>query len=260
MPAPPASSCLTVHDLGFVPYARAFALQKDLQREVIAARDEAHERCAHMPMHQAGSMHLLLLEHDPPVITLSRRAGSRQHLLATDRQLRALGIELAETDRGGDITYHGPGQLVVYPILDLNRLDLRIHSYMRMLEDIVISTLAQFNIKGQRDASATGVWLPAHEAASAASHAPPQSSGAEGAKICAMGVRISKWVSMHGLALNVTTNLDHFKCIVPCGLADRSVTSMQNELGAACPTMKDVKRAIVRQFERAIETRIHHAS
>ncbi len=216
---------LTVRDLGRMPYAEAFALQKRLQQEVIEARARG-----------ASLGHLVLVEHRPSVITISRRKTARRHLVATDEQLAGAGIEIAQTDRGGDITYHGPGQLVVYPILDLNVLRLRIHSYMRFLEQIVIDTLAEFGIKGQRDKCATGVWV---------SDSPQ--------KICAMGVRVSRWVSMHGLALNVTTNLDHFDLIVPCGLVGRTVTSMQRQLGDACPTLDQVKQLLISQFRIAID-------
>jgi lipoyl(octanoyl) transferase len=150
---------------------------------------------------------------------------------------------VAETDRGGDITYHGPGQLVAYPILDLNAFGLRLHSYMRFLEDVVIATIAGFGITGVRDPGATGVWV-APERGGAEASAP----GGAARKICAMGVRVSRWVSMHGLALNVTTNLAHFDLIVPCGLAGRAVTSMERELGAACPSMDEVKAALVRSL------------
>jgi len=210
---------IAVHDLGRMPYADAYALQRTLQQDVIAARE------------QAGAQpigHLLLVEHDPPVITVSRRKSAASHLIASERQLAKAGVAVAETDRGGDITYHGPGQLVAYPILDLNRLGLRMHSYMRFLEQIVIDTLASWNIAGQRDSEATGVWV------SGPSRSPR-------AKIAAMGVRVSRWVSMHGLALNVRTNLDHFKLIVPCGLHGRTVTSMRELLGDACPSMGEVK-------------------
>lgn len=223
----------SVCDLGRMRYADAFALQKQLQQEVIELRDK--------PTHgHAGALgHLLLVEHDPPVITVSRRKTARQHLIATTEALDKAGVEIAETDRGGDITYHGPGQLVVYPILDLNKLGLRLHSYMRFLEDVVIRTLAQFGIEGQRDENATGVWV-------------------NGSKICAMGVRVSRWVSMHGLALNVTSNLDHFNLIVPCGLAGRTVTSMERKLGKTCPTLYVVKRAIIRSFEEHAQSRLAH--
>src|SRR5262249_23731675 len=160
------------------------------------------------------------VEHDPPVITVTPRAGV--NLLASPEALAAAGIEVEETDRGGDITYHGPGQLVVYPILDLNLLKLRLHEYMRMLAAAVIDTCAAFGVRARRDVCATGVWVPRGDA--------DASNGTCGsltdAKICAMGVRVRRWVTMHGLALNVTTDLSHFSHIVPCGLVGRPVTSL----------------------------------
>jgi lipoyl(octanoyl) transferase len=215
---------LIVRDLGRMPYADALELQRDLQREVIEQRRSRGTR----------SMYVLLVEHDPAVITVTGRRGGRQHLIATEKDLRAAGVEVAVTDRGGDITYHGPGQLVAYPILDLNILRLRLHGYMRFLEQVVIDTLARFNVQGRRDPGATGVWVDA-------------------AKICAMGVRLSRWVSMHGLALNVTTNLDHFELIVPCGLAGRAVTSVGRQLGDGCPTLDEVKGVFVEVFRDALE-------
>lgn len=228
---------LLVRDLGRMNYADALAIQRHMHAEVVAAREGD------------GHMALLLVEHDPPVITISRRPGARQHLIATDSQLAAAGVEVAETDRGGDITYHGPGQLVVYPILDLNRLRLRLASYMRFLEQIVIDVLARFGIEGVREAIATGVWVAQRGAHGLQSVGVSPHS----AKICALGVRVSKWVSMHGLALNVTTNLDHFNLIVPCGLAGRSVTSMQRELGERSPGMDQVKSAMIDQFQSAVQ-------
>ena len=213
---------LVVRDLGQLPYAQTLGIQRDLQQQVIQGRPTA-----------AGCGYLLLVEHDPPVITVSRRSGARQHLVASDAQLAAAGVEVAETDRGGDITYHGPGQLVVYPILDLNTLGLRLLGYMRFLERVVTDALAVWEIEGRRDETATGVWV-------------------DGSKICAMGVRLSRWVSMHGLALNVTTNLSHFDLIVPCGLTGRTVTSMRREIGDACPSIAEVKDVVVRGFEQAV--------
>ena len=236
---------LLVRDLGRMNYADALSIQRQMQQEVIAARETD------------GRMALLLVEHDPPVITVSRRAGARQHLIATEAQLRAAGVEVAETDRGGDITYHGPGQLVVYPILDLNLMGLRLASYMRLLEQIVIDALGRFGIEGMREDGATGVWVRQNQRAPHDNARPAgelaQGVQQRGAKICALGVRVSKWVSMHGLALNVTTNLDHFDLIVPCGLAGRSVTSMRRELGEKGPSMDEVKRAMVEGFERAVD-------
>ncbi len=218
---------LVVRDLGRMPYAEALALQQGLQRRVVEARATGGD---------PQPMYLLLVEHAPPVITISRRRGALAHLVATDAQLAAAGVEVAETDRGGDITYHGPGQLVVYPILDLNALGLRLHGYMRFLEKIVIDTLAHWAIHGNRVEAATGVWV-------------------NGSKICAMGVRLSRWVSMHGLALNVTTNLQHFDLIVPCGLAGRTVTSMRRELGSCCPAMADVREVVLDRFRSAVTGR-----
>jgi lipoyl(octanoyl) transferase len=218
------SADLIARDLGRTPYAEALRLQRDLQREVIEARRSPETR----------AMYLLLVEHEPAVITVTGRREARRHLVATERQLRAAGVEVVATDRGGDITYHGPGQLVAYPILDLNVLGLRLHTYMRFLEQVVIDTLARFGIEGRREAGARGVWV-------------------EAAKICAMGVRLSRWVSMHGLALNVSTNLDHFDLIVPCGLAGRAVTSMGKLLDDACPDLADVKRVFVEVFRDAFE-------
>ncbi len=219
---------LTIRDLGRMPYAEALALQRELQRQAIEARPAA------------GPMFLLLVEHDPPVITISRRPDARRHLTATAAQLAAAGVEVAETDRGGDITYHGPGQLVAYPILDLNALGLRVNGYMRMLEEVVIATIARFGVEGVRNPGATGVWV--------------ERAGSL-AKVCAMGVRISRWVSMHGLALNVTTDLAHFDLIVPCGLAGAAVTSLERESGGRCPSMEQVKAALGDQVRGAVAAR-----
>lgn len=219
---------LQVHALRAVPYGEAFDHQRRLQAEVIAGRERGDR-----------GMHVLLVEHDPPVITVSRRRGARDHLIATEEQLARSGVTVAETDRGGDITYHGPGQLVVYPIIDLNVFGLRLHGYMRRLEQTVIDTLAAFGVDGERDADATGVWL----------HRERPDGGA---KIAAMGVRVSRWVTMHGLALNVAPNLGHFDLIVPCGLAGRPVTSLQRELGEAAPAIDVVADHLVRSFARGL--------
>ena len=210
-------------------YSAAYRVQCDHAEEVLAAR--------HTGDPEIGR--ILTVEHDP-VITVSSRASARANLLATPERLAALGVAIAPTDRGGDITYHGPGQLVVYPILDLNRLNLGLHDYMRLLEAAVIDVCARLGIDAARDPTATGVWVGAH---------------APRAKVCAMGVRIRRWVSMHGLALNVGPDLDHFALIVPCGLAGRAVTSMEQELAAAgrpCPSMGDVTRLVVGSLGRRI--------
>ena len=213
-------------DLGRTSYADAYALQLAHHEEVLAARESG----------APDPGRILLVEHDPPVITISKRADAPKHLLATPQMLERAGVTIAETDRGGDITYHGPGQLVVYPILDLNVYHLRLHDYMRLLEQSIIDAIAEWGVVGERDPSATGVWAGGGGRASQPS------------KIAALGVRIRRWVSMHGLALNVTTNLDHFQLIVPCGLHGRPVTSLRQLLGERCPAMDEVKRVLTEKL------------
>jgi len=220
-----------VVDLGRQPYARTYAEQIRRLESVIGSRDASHRRG------EPGCQCLILVEHEP-VITVSRRPGAADHLTATPAMLARAGVEVAETDRGGDITYHGPGQLVIYPILDLSALNLGIHAYMRLLEDSVIAACATFGVPTMRDERATGVWTIRDRAPYA--------------KIAAMGVRVRRWVSMHGLALNVRTNLEHFNLIVPCGLHGRPVTSLDRELAGACPTMDDVKRVLVAELSARI--------
>ncbi|GJQ30413.1 MAG: octanoyltransferase [Phycisphaerae bacterium] len=232
MPTPDPHPELVVEHLGRMPYAEAYVAQSDRVTRVLAAREAA------APRPFAGF--LLLVEHDP-VVTVSNRPSAMANLVATPEMLARQGVALERTDRGGDITYHGPGQIVVYPILDLNLLNLGLHDYMRLLEQAVIDTCADWNIPTQREPGATGVWVPAgpiHPTASA--------------KIAAMGVRVRRWVSMHGLALNVETNLDHFRLIVPCGLVGRDVTSMRRELGDATPSLDRVERALVDHLRKAI--------
>ncbi len=225
----PIGDVLEFRDCGRVPYRDAFAMQQTAHAEVLAARESPTPR----------PMPVLLVEHDPPVITISRRPGAEANLVAGPERLAAEGVIVETTDRGGDVTYHGPGQLVVYPIIDLNRIGLRIHGYMRMLEQVVIDTIAEFGVRGHRDGCATGVWIGGEGDDPACGNV-----GTGGRKVCAMGVRVSRWVAMHGLALNVTTNLDHFKLIVPCGLPGRSVTSLAAELQSAVPAMQVVRWAL----------------
>ncbi len=154
---------------------------------------------------------LLLVEH-PPTYTLGR-SGKRDHLLIGEEAIAALDAHFVETDRGGDITFHGPGQIVGYPILDLRRWMADVHAYLRALEQVLILTLGRFGIEAGREEGYTGVWHP-------------------GGKLAAIGVRVSRWVTSHGFALNVTTDLDYFRCIVPCGIVGRSVSSMASVLEA----------------------------
>ena len=218
-------------DLGRMSYAEAYERQVAVHAEVLANRDEGK-----LP---AGV--ILSVEH-PAVITVSRRPDAAGHLLVSKEFLAAQGIEVAETDRGGDITYHGPGQLVVYPIVDLNRVHLGLHDYMRLLEQAVIDACGVFGIEGRRDPGATGVWVQRDE---------------QLAKVAAFGVRVRRWVSMHGLAVNVTTDLRHFSFIVPCGLVGRPVTSLAEILGGGREVNLDVVRGeVVGRLQRAFEERL----
>ncbi|MBS0187014.1 MAG: lipoyl(octanoyl) transferase LipB [Planctomycetes bacterium] len=227
---------LSVTHLGRLAYEPAYRAQLEAHARVLAARGDG----------PASAGELLLVEHEP-VITISNRSSGSANLLATPELLARAGVSLAQTDRGGDITYHGPGQLVAYPILDLNRLNLGLHEYMRLLEETVIAVCGRFGVPAVRDPGATGVWTVDAE-------------GTPKAKIAAMGVRVRKWVSMHGLAINVSTNLEHFRLIVPCGLAGRPVTSLRQELGAACPAMPQVETALVEELTGAIERQAARAA
>lgn len=228
-------------DLGRLDYDAAYARQTELVERLINARSTT-EAAPGAPTNVRA--HVLFVEHDP-VITVSRRPGAAEHLIASDQTLRDAGVDVRQTDRGGDVTYHGPGQLVVYPIVDLNALRLRLHAYLRLLEDAVIAVCAGFGLDAHRDfvqPPATGVWVGGSDAEPLAAR-----------KIAAMGVRVRQWVSMHGLALNVTTDLRHFQLIVPCGLAGRPVTTMHAELGSRTPTMAQVKSAMQRELGQRLE-------
>ena len=210
---------MILRNLGLLAYRDAWALQ-----------EQAHDQVAN-----GGDEQLLLVEH-PPVITFGRRPGGEKNLLASPDQLIELGVDLVPSDRGGDVTFHGPGQIVAYPIVRLIDHQLSVGAYVRRLEDIVIATLAEFGITGQKDESAIGVWVD---------------DGGTPAKICALGVRIRQGISLHGIALNVETDLSFFKLIVPCGMASRPVTSMRRLLGTTCPEIQAVRDVLVTQFLRS---------
>ena len=206
-------------DLGRLGYGEAYRLQLEAQDRVLASRE------------RDGALlgTIITVEHDP-VITVTRRPEARGHVLASPELLARAGVELVETDRGGDVTYHGPGQLVVYPIVDLQRTGIRLHGFMRLLEQAVINALADLSVPGIRDEGATGVWLPG-------------TRGEAERKICAIGIRVSRWISRHGLALNVEPDLEHFGLIVPCGLVGRPVTSLARE--GVQTTMADARESVV---------------
>ncbi|MCC6676903.1 MAG: lipoyl(octanoyl) transferase LipB [Phycisphaerales bacterium] len=232
---------LRIIDLGRLAYQPAYDRQIQEVERVLADRAAPDST-------PVGT--LLLVEHDP-VITMTPRPGVESHLLASPELLARSGVTVARTDRGGDITYHGPGQLVVYPILDLNRLNLGLHAYMRLLEQAVIDYCASLGFEARRDPAATGAWVnPGTPGTSVISFGEP----GRAAKLCAMGVRIRKWVTFHGLALNVTTNLEHFRLIIPCGLAGRPITSLLQLLGPRCPTMDEARAGLSQSLERLIAT------
>jgi lipoyl(octanoyl) transferase len=212
--AVPGARALAVRELGTVPYAEGVTLQESLVRQRRA--DEIPDQ-------------LLLLEH-PHVITIGTRGGLG-HVVAGDSELRLLGVELCRTGRGGDVTYHGPGQLVGYPVLDLKPHRKDLHRYLRDLEQVLIDALSTFGLRGERSEGMTGVWV-------------------EGAKVAAIGVRVSSgWITSHGFALNVSTDLRYFETIVPCGITDRAVTSLSAVLGRDVGVSEAVD-AILPPFER----------
>ncbi len=222
----PVRFFMQIIDLGTRSYRDAWAEQERAHAEVVGG---AAER-------------VLLVEH-PPVITLGRRAGIDRNLLASPEQLEAMGVDVVQSDRGGDITFHGPGQLVVYPIIRLIDHTLSVGAYVHGLEDAVVRLLQSIDLPGaHRDASAVGVWVhPGNDLARPAE------------KVCAIGVRIRRGVTMHGLALNVSTDLAFFDLIVPCGLVSRPVTSLARLLGDRAPTMPDVKQMIARELMLVFE-------
>lgn len=191
--------------LGRIEYEPCWELQRHIQQRLITnKRSNAPENIPHV---------CLLVEH-PPVFTLGK-SGDESNLIASQKQLFDAGATFVRIDRGGDITYHGPGQIVGYPIIDLDRFYTDIHRYLRDLEEVIMRTCASYSVTAQRFDGRTGVWIT-------------EPVGSE-RKICAMGIRCSRWVTMHGFALNVATDLDHFNMIVPCGINDRGVTSMEIE-------------------------------
>lgn len=201
-------------DLGNISYKDAWEYQEKLFREVIAQKLAKEEHTELVPKN--GLNYLLFCEH-PSVFTLGK-SGKVENLLVSAQQLEADHLSFFRTNRGGDITYHGPGQIVAYPIFDLELLGLSIHDYIHHLEETIILVLASFGVKGERLNGATGVWIEPFD-------------NIRARKICAIGVRASRWVTMHGLALNVNTDLSWFRLINPCGFTDKAVTSLEKETG-----------------------------
>lgn len=202
-------------DLGLIDYQQAWDYQTDLFNRILAVKSENRNRSNNEQL--TTNNYLLFCEH-PHVYTLGK-SGDEKNLIINGSDLSSIGASFYHINRGGDITYHGPGQLVVYPVIDLENFFTDIHQYMRTLEEGVIQTLREFEIETGRIKGLTGVWLGVDDEKKAR-------------KICAMGVKTSRWVTMHGLALNVNTDLNYFNNIVPCGISDKAVTSMEKELNS----------------------------
>ncbi len=222
-------------DAGRLPYREAWALQSTIQEQIIAQKIAL--RNGRVPDEKRNDL-FLMVEH-PHVFTLGK-SGDPAHLLRTNDELKKLNAEFVKIDRGGDITYHGPGQIVGYPILDLENYFTDIHRYMRSLEEIIIRVCSDYGIRAGRIDGLTGTWVG-------------------DSKICAMGVRCSRWVTMHGFAFNVKTTLNYFNHIIPCGISDKKVTSLEQLLGRPVP-MDEVKSQVRRHFEEVFEVHLNELS
>jgi lipoyl(octanoyl) transferase len=213
-----------------IDYKVCWDLQEDLNKANVGKKTHNFK---HPEQQQETMDHLLFCEH-PHVYTLGK-SGDLSNLLLDEQGLEALGARFYKINRGGDITYHGPGQLVAYPILDLDYYFTDIHKYLRYIEEAVIRVLADYGIAAGRIEGLTGVWLDAQDPLKAR-------------KICAIGIRCSRWVTMHGLAFNVNTDLNYFKHIVPCGIDDKAVTSLAQELGREVP-LDEIKSKLLLQLQ-----------
>jgi len=222
-------------DLGLIDYQKAWDYQTELFNKILAVKSQ--NRDLPESEQKVTDNYLLFCEH-PHVYTLGK-SGDEKNLVIPAADLSSIGASFYQINRGGDITYHGPGQIVVYPIIDLENFFTDIHQYMRLLEESVIGALKNLGVEAGRIKGLTGVWLDVDGPAKAR-------------KICAMGVKTSRWVTMHGLALNVNTDMNYFNHIVPCGISDKAVTSVEKELGEPQPIERAkelLKQQIVSLFE-----------
>ena len=224
---------LRIQDLGYKDYKEVWDYQEELFRGIVAIKSE--NRNIETP--KTTPNYFLFVEH-PHVYTLGK-SGDMSNLLLSEEQLKAKGAAFYKINRGGDITYHGPGQIVGYPILDLDNFFTDIHKYLRLLEESIILTLADYGLKSERSQGETGVWLDV---------GTPFAR-----KICAMGVRASRWVTMHGFALNVNADLGYFDNIIPCGIRGKAVTSLNIELGVDRVDETEVKQKILKHFRELFE-------
>jgi len=223
---------VNVQHLGVMSYAEAWAYQQKLQQEGVNAR--SHNRKITEDFERIQLKNYLLFCQHPHVYTLGK-SGSVDHLLLNEAEMTERNVEYFKINRGGDITYHGPGQIVAYPIFDLEQFFTDVHRYVRSLEEVVIATLAEYGVVASRIKGFTGVWI----------------EGTPNRKICAIGVHMSRWVTLHGFAFNINTDLNYFKHIVPCGIddADKTVTSLAAELGNTVE-IEEVKTKLLHHFSR----------
>lgn len=227
---------IIVKDLGHKDYKETWDYQESLFEEIVELKRKNRAENTEVPTPN----YFLFVEH-PHVYTLGK-SGHIENLLIDEAALAKKGASFYKINRGGDITYHGPGQIVGYPIIDLENFFTDIHKYLRSLEEVIIRTLADYGIKGERSEGETGVWLDV---------GTPFAR-----KICAMGVRASRWVTMHGFALNVNTDLGYFDNIIPCGIRGKAVTSLNVELSKEKVDTEEVKRHILKHFEEIFEVTI----
>jgi lipoyl(octanoyl) transferase len=230
---------VVVIDLGYSPYNEALTIQEKLFNQIISVKRKNRAN----GKNELTNNYLLWVEH-AAVYTLGK-SGKSEHLLLDQQGLEEKGIEFFTSNRGGDITFHGPGQIVGYPIFDLDNFFTDIHKYLRFLEQAVINTLSEYDIKASISKGETGVWLDAETPFAR--------------KICALGVRASRWVTMHGFALNVTTDLSYFDHIIPCGIQGKGVTSMAKELGKKIP-MKEVQDKLKHHLALLFDARFKDAT
>ncbi len=218
---------IILKDIGLQDYKNAWNIQNELFQEIIDLKLENRNSDSKKP-----TPNYFLFTKHPHTFTIGK-SGDINNLLLSENQLQKKGIQFFKSNRGGDITYHGPGQIIGYPILDLDNFKTDIHIYMRNLEEVIIKTIAEYGLKGERSDGETGVWLDV---------GTPFAR-----KICALGVRTSRWVTMHGFALNVSTNLGYFDHIIPCGIRGKSVTSLEVELRTKVNVI-DIKQKIKKHF------------
>jgi len=227
-------------DLGHKSYKEVWDYQELLLKQNVDLKQAAFISPQSDVKQVDTQHHLLFVEHSP-VYTLGK-SGKEEHVLISEAERAERGIEYFHINRGGDITFHGPEQLVGYPILDLDKFKTDLGWYLRSLEEVIILTMADYGLKGARSSGETGVWLD------------PDIKGKE-RKICAMGIKCSRWITMHGFAFNINTDLRYFDYIVPCGIQDKAVTSLEKELGHTVP-MEEVKQKVLTHFQAVFQCHI----